>query len=70
MKELTTLVDYTIAPPGPTIDQTGFPNAFAAVYWTSSSVVSDPSFIWVIYFNFGQTSSNTSPSAYIARCVR
>ncbi len=37
VRELGTLVDYTIAPPGPTINVTAFPGTAQNAFWASSS---------------------------------
>jgi hypothetical protein len=52
-KELTTIIDYSIPYPGPTINTTYFPNANASVYWSSTTYAYGPYNAWVVYFDYG-----------------
>jgi hypothetical protein len=41
--ELVSLVDFTIASPGPTIDATAFPGALGNLHWTASPLAGSSS---------------------------
>lgn len=51
--ELGGLVDYQIRYPGPTIDQSVFPNTVAQFYWSASPDANDPDSAWGVGFAFG-----------------
>jgi hypothetical protein len=72
--ELVTLVDYTIAKPGPTINPvfTDAPvtNTPAAKYWTSSHGASDTSVGWAVGFDDASTHQISGITACKVRCVR
>src|SRR5271165_2693649 len=42
LKELATLVDVTVSPPGPTLDQVAFPSTTAAFTWSASPSFDTP----------------------------
>jgi hypothetical protein len=67
-KELVTLVDYSVAAPGPTIDATAFPATQpAGCYW---SLDTSGAGLGLIDFRTGASSvSSTNTNCYI-RCVR
>jgi hypothetical protein len=69
--KLVSLVDYTIAYPGPTIDATSFPNTPAVRFWTSSLDAGVPGNGWAVNFNNGDTSSESvgAASAFRVRCT-
>lgn len=52
-EELRSLVDYTIAYPGPTIDTRAFPNTIAQFYWSADTAAAQTSEAWGIGFAFG-----------------
>jgi hypothetical protein len=70
--ELVSLVDFTVPYPGPTIDQTNFPNTPAALYWASSADVGFSGYAWGVDFNFGTTFYNAVTPAFTfrVRCLR
>jgi hypothetical protein len=68
--ELVSLVDFTIASSGPTIDMTAFPGALGDLYWTVSPLVGSSTEVWVVNFNTGGTSANTVAGMCRLRCVR
>jgi hypothetical protein len=70
VKELMTLVDFSVAAPGPTIDTTAFPAAPADYFWTSSTLAANPSFGWSVYFYHGYTYYKSVATTYRVRCVR
>jgi hypothetical protein len=52
-EELRTLVDYTVAYPGPTIDQAFFPHTQGQFYWSSNTDANNIDSAWGIGFSFG-----------------
>jgi hypothetical protein len=68
--ELVSLIDFTIANPGPTIDAVAFPSASNATFWTASarSLYTDEA--WYIQFTNGFAFYDTMDVAHAARCVR
>jgi len=71
IKELQTLVDDSVASPGPTIDATVFPGTPAAFFWSSTPYALTPSsYAWVVFFNDGSTSEGVVSSMLDVRCVR
>lgn len=68
--ELISLVDFTKASPGPTIDQINFPDTPGDWFWTTTREASKPNFAWVVSFNSGQTNSDDGVAPYFVRCVR
>jgi hypothetical protein len=69
-KELMNIVDYSIPYPGPTIQQTRFPNTAASSYWSSTTSATDPNVAWDVYFNAGYVYLNGRNDSYYVRCVR
>jgi len=72
IKELATLVDYSIASPGPMIDSVAFPGTYTDhMYWTSSQSSRDPGAAGGLDFSTGSARSQliaTTPGH--VRCVR
>ena len=69
-KELMTLVDHSVAPPGPTIDVTAFPDTPADSYWSLSPLVAAVPGRWFVDFAHGYGASYAEgPTSYV-RCVR
>jgi uncharacterized protein DUF1566 len=70
-KELTDIVDYSIPYPGPTIQQSWFPNTVASYYWSSPTYAGDPNYAWYVGFYDGYVDvSNYKDYSYYVRCVR
>jgi hypothetical protein len=67
--ELVSLVDFTVATPGPTINAV-FKNTPAQRYWTSSHFVCDPNSVYYVGFDYGSTHPTSPDNAYWVRCVR
>jgi hypothetical protein len=67
--ELLSLVDYTIAAPGPTISPI-FTHTPDAVFWTSSNYAGDPGDAWTIGFDAGYSDYAVRDSTSLSRCVR
>lgn len=69
-KELLTLVDYSVAPPGPTIDVTAFPDTPAGSYWSISPLAASVPGRWFVDFAHGYAADYAEgPTSYV-RCVR
>jgi hypothetical protein len=71
--ELVSLVDFTKAAPGPTIDTTAFPDTPAEQFWSSSMVAATAggmSFAWYVYFLTGATADCELFVKSRVRCVR
>jgi hypothetical protein len=68
--ELVSLVDFTVASPGPTINQMYFPNTPPAAFWTSTATAGAAGYVWIVGFDSGITSYDVVDSAYRVRCVR
>lgn len=70
-KELTSIIDYSIPYPGPTIQQTMFPNTYSFYYWSSTADASSPSNAWYGGFNGGLVyNGNKGSNTLYLRCVR
>jgi hypothetical protein len=70
LKELVSIVDYTVPVPGPAIDQTAFPNAWASPFWTSSPSAGSSDLAYYVYFGNGYASRSEVSSTFLVRCVR
>ncbi len=69
--ELLSLVDYTIAYPGPAINNSVFPATPSSAFWSGSPSAKYSSGAWVVSFGDGSTSSSASRSgSYAVRLVR
>jgi hypothetical protein len=68
--ELISLVDFTKASPGPTIDGIAFPGTPADWFWTATPLVGVPTAAWSVTFDTGDTSYNTISDTWRVRCVR
>jgi hypothetical protein len=71
--ELVSLVDFTVLPPGPTINSI-FADTPADYFWTSSVDASVPpgGYAWLVHFGIGLTASSfpAATTSARARCVR
>jgi hypothetical protein len=67
--ELVSLVDYTIAAPGPTINAI-FANTPGAVFWTSSPYYGDAGDEWYVGFDAGYSDYGIVNQSGLVRCVR
>jgi hypothetical protein len=68
--ELGSLVDYAVADPGPTIDDTAFPSTPAERFWCETPNAQSLSMAWTVDFSSGQVYDETVASSYRVRCVR
>ncbi len=70
IKELQTLIDDSVALPGPTIDATAFPSTPGDAFWSSTPIVPNKTDVWAGMFYHAATGPrNMSLTAYV-RCVR
>ena len=69
-KELSSIVNYGIPYPGPTIDTGYFQNTAASWYWSSTTDVSYTSSAWGVYFDYGIVYGNYKGYAGYVRAVR
>jgi hypothetical protein len=70
IKELQTLIDDSVAPPGPTIDASAFSSTPADFFWSSTLYASNTSNSWTVQFFNGNTNHNAVTDTEYVRCVR
>jgi hypothetical protein len=68
--ELANLAYVGIAPPGPAIDATYFPNTPASFFWSATPFTFLPDNAWYVVFDNGSGSWQGRSSAYKVRLVR
>jgi hypothetical protein len=68
--ELVSLIDFTIASPGPTINSAAFPGATADPFWTSSSSAAAADYGWNVTFYIGDANVGFDKGTSKVRCVR
>ncbi len=56
--ELQSIVDYSVAYPGPTVDGNWFPNTQQSLYWTSSPYAGYSGYAWYVDFSNGYVDSD------------
>lgn len=66
--ELVSLVDFTVASPGPTINQ-AFPGTPGEVFWTSSPAAGHPNSGWGVSFEIGYADFDDLADPARLRCV-
>lgn len=69
MKELLTIVDLSVAPPGPTIDSTAFPGTPTGYFWSSTLYTGTPGSAWSVLFYYGFSYGNDVSNTSFVRCV-
>ncbi|CAK0762148.1 conserved exported hypothetical protein [Gammaproteobacteria bacterium] len=69
-EELRSLVDYTIASPGPTINTTWFLNAPSSDFWSGSPVAGYSDYAWSVSFDGGYDDWDYRLSYFAVRLVR
>jgi hypothetical protein len=70
VKELESLLDLSIAEPGPTTDMTLFPNCKAGSYWTSDLDIDNPAMAWSIDFSNSLDNITATSDLLYVRAVR
>jgi hypothetical protein len=71
--ELQSIMDYSVPPPGPTVDATWFPNTKGDTFWPGTSMIFVLNASWVVGFgyNSGAVEANMARSnAFRVRLVR
>lgn len=68
--ELQSIVDYSKAEPGPTIDTNVFPDAPIDTFWSASSVPGNAGFAWYVKFEYGDVAFYYATETHRVRCVR
>jgi len=69
-KELISLVDNSVASPGPTVDSNWFPNTQGSRFWTSSPYAYNTTLAWHVYFGDGNVAAHFKFLTYRVRLVR
>jgi len=69
MREILTIVDISVAPPGPTIDAAVFPDTPASFFWSSTPYSGTPGNAWSAHFQYGFAYGNMVSDTSYARCV-
>ena len=72
IKELITIVNYSISYLGSTIDTGYFPNTAASLYWSSTAFnnIYDTNWVWYVSFDFGYVNNTNKNYAGYVRAVR
>jgi fibronectin type 3 domain-containing protein len=69
-KELMSIADYSIPPPGPMIMTTYFPKTWSAWYWSSTTDAGNPDQAWYVDFYNGDVGVYDKDYPDHVRCVR
>jgi hypothetical protein len=69
MKELVTIVDFSVASPAPTIDSTAFPGTPANDFWSATPYAGAQGNAWFVSFNTGYSDYSAVLVAKNVRCV-
>jgi hypothetical protein len=69
--ELASLIDPSVAAPGPTLPS-GHPflNVQSDVYWSASTVAENSTLAWLVFFNDGSVGGDSKTDGLRAWCVR
>jgi hypothetical protein len=69
--ELTSLIDPSVAPPGPTLPP-GHPfvNVQSANYWSATTIAESPTAAWMVFFNAGAVLNTKRDIKSQVWCVR
>jgi hypothetical protein len=70
IKEITSIVNYNIPLPGPTIDTEFFPNTAASWYWSNTPFEINMYYAWGIGFDYGYGYDGYKGSGGYVRAVR
>lgn len=70
LEDLFSLVDPTVAPPGPTLDLLAFPNTPGEVFWSASPDVNADNLAWAVTFQIGDNVGRLKTDPLWVRCVR
>ncbi|MBI5593225.1 MAG: DUF1566 domain-containing protein [Deltaproteobacteria bacterium] len=70
LKELSSIVNYDISSPGPTINTTYFPNTQPSYYWTSTASTGYDYRAWAVGFDDNNSHNYGKYGQYFVRAVR
>ena len=70
VKELETILDLSVAEPGPAMQSTLFPNCQSGSYWTSVPDVVNPAMVWSIDFSTSYDNITATSEKLYVRAVR
>jgi hypothetical protein len=70
IKELFSLINSSIKPPGPTVDAIWFPLTLPFYYWSSTTSAGNTPNAWRVNFYVGSSGSDLKSSGYNVRAVR
>ena len=69
--ELTSLIDPSVAPPGPTLPpEHPFVNVQSANYWSATTIAESPTAAWMVFFNAGAVLNTKRDIKSQVWCVR
>ena len=68
IEELVSITDKSKV--NPSINETYFKSVTSNYYWSSTTLASDSSLAWGVYFNYGYDGWYNKTSSYYVRCVR
>jgi hypothetical protein len=69
LKELLSIIDYSIPLPGPVVSSTFFPNTKSSYYWSSTPCAGATNLAWGVHFANGWVGWGITDALYV-RCVR
>lgn len=69
MKELVTILDFSVAAPGPTIDPVAFPSTPSDDFWASTLYAGLSGNAWYVNFGASYTDYDVVTDMKYARCV-
>jgi hypothetical protein len=70
IKELQTLIDYSLLRTGPMIDPIAFPPPVLDYFWSSTPLAGSATAAWYVHFNLGVPVSDLATIPLYVRCVR
>jgi hypothetical protein len=69
MREILTIMDLSVGPPGPTIDATAFPDTPAGFFWSGTQYSGTPGSAWSAQFYYGFAYGNMVTDTSYVRCM-
>ncbi|MEI6806687.1 MAG: DUF1566 domain-containing protein [Myxococcaceae bacterium] len=70
IKELATLVDYSVPQYSLMMDATAFAGEPASWFWSSTPLADTPAYAWNVHFDVGNVNDNYVSNILFVRCVR
>jgi hypothetical protein len=68
--ELTSIMDYSVSSPGPTVNIGAFPGTPSGAFWTATMLAGSSTYAWIINTYDGSTQYDTASAIHYVRCVR